>query len=209
MSKTLSTALLMALLTLPISAHAQSTEDGGETTETEETEAQVPAVDQGLSLGEEAQPETYTRETNGDWQVQCIRLPGKEEATDEPCQLFQALQDDQGTNVAEVTLFRLPEGGQAIAGANILVPLETLLSAQLTMSVDGGKARRYPYSFCSPIGCFARLGFTAQDINAMKKGAVANVTIVPAPAPDQEVVLPMSLSGFTASFESIAPMRRN
>lgn len=209
MFKTLSSALLTALLTLPITAHAQSTDDSGETTETEETQAELPAVDDGLSLGEEAQPETYTRETNGDWQIQCIRIPGEEDAANEPCQLFQALQDEQGTNVAEVTMFRLPEGGQAIAGANVLVPLETLLSAQLTMSIDGGKARRYPYSFCSPIGCFARLGFTAQDINAMKKGAVANVTIVPAPAPDQKVVLPMSLSGFTDSYEAVAPVRQN
>lgn len=208
MFKTLNTALLMALLTLPISAHAQSTDGSEETTDTEEAQAELPAVDDGLSLGEEAQPETYTRETNGDWDIQCIRLPGEEEEGDEPCQLFQALQDDQGTNVAEITLFRLPEGGKAIAGANILVPLETLLSAQLTMSIDNGKARRYPYSFCSPIGCFARLGFTAEDINAMKQGAVANITIVPAPAPDQEVVLPMSLSGFTASYESVAPVQQ-
>ena len=200
-------ALVIALLAAPLSLSAQTTteETPAQTGETAETPA-APAPDV-LSLGEEAIPEPYFKSESGDWKIQCLRdpaLPEGEDTANEACQLFQVLQDSNGTNVAEVTIFPLPAGGKAVAGANILVPLETLLSAQLTMQVDTGKARRYPYSFCSPIGCFARVGFTAEDIAAMKKGANAKVILRPAPAPDEVVTLDMSLSGFTAGFDSLS-----
>ncbi|MBU2982335.1 invasion associated locus B family protein [Lentibacter algarum] len=209
MLKNTSTALVLALFALGQPALAQDTTTSEETqtatqpaaTDAEpatETEAEAEPSQEGqLSLGEEAVPEPYVRETSGDWQIQCLRVDGEEE----PCQMLQQLKDDQGTNVAEVTIFKLKNGGRAVAGANVLVPLETLLSAQLSMSVDGAKAKRYPYSFCSPIGCFARIGFTAEDIANFKKGANAKITLVPAPAPDQKVVLTMSLSGFTSGFD--------
>ncbi len=211
MLNTTRTLLILAALALPLSAYAQSSDTEETTTETatEQTQTATEEAPADLSLGVEAQPEPYVKAEHGDWQLQCLRVPGVEgdEAADnEPCQLFQALQDDQGTKVAEITLFRLPDGGQAIAGANILVPLETLLSAQLTIRVDQGNPRRYPYSFCSPIGCFARIGFTAQDIQNMKKGAVAKVSLRPAPAPEEVVTLDMSLTGFTAGYDSLKPL---
>jgi invasion protein IalB len=71
----------------------------------------------------------------------------------------------------------------------------------LTVAVDGGKARRYPYAFCNPVGCYVRLGLTADDVAAFKRGKEAIITIVPALAPDQQVKLTLSLDGFTASFD--------
>ncbi len=217
MLKNISTALFLAILASSQPAFAQTATQSDDTqTEASDTaeatpdatpeptadtaEEVVTEADQTLSLGEEAAPEAYTKETFDAWQLQCLRIAGQEE---EPCQLFQQLKDTNGTNVAEITMFRLPKGGKAVAGANVLVPLETLLSAQLNLTIDGGKAKRYPYSFCSPIGCFARVGFTQADINAFKKGAVAKLTLVPAPAPDQKVILDMSLKGFTAGFDKI------
>ena len=155
-----------------------------------------------LSIGEDADadPETgkpYTAEVIGAWDMRCI----KTESEDDPCQMYQLLDDGQGNPVAEVSLFRLPDGGKAVAGATIVVPLETALPQQLNISVDGGKARRYPYAFCNPVGCYARLGLTADDIAAFKRGNKALVTIVPALAPDQTVELTLSLDGFTASYD--------
>ncbi len=210
MLKNISTALFLAVLASAQPAFAQTTTQSDDTqtesqtsegTPAETAEEATPKVEDQLSLGEEAAPEAYVKETFGDWKLQCLRIAGQEE---EPCQLFQQLQDERGTNVAEITIFRLPAGGKAIAGANVLVPLETLLSAQLNITIDGGKAKRYPYSFCSPIGCFARVGFTANDIAAFKKGALAKITLVPAPAPDQKVILDMSLSGFTSGFNKVS-----
>jgi len=163
--------------------------------------ADTPSIEDQLSLGEDASipqvGETYTKETNGDWDVRCIKT---EDGLDEPCQMYQLMSDDEGTPVAEISIFRLPEGGRAIAGATIVVPLETSLPPQLVMQVDAGSTRRYPYSFCNTIGCYSRVGLVDEEVDAFLAGKAAKLTIVPAMAPDQTVELTMSLTGFTASY---------
>jgi invasion protein IalB len=81
------------------------------------------------------------------------------------------------------------------------------LTAGLQIYVDDGPAKAYNFSFCSMIGCFARIGFTQEDIEAFKAGEDAFVVIAPAQAPDQTVLIQASLAGFTKAFEnvSIAP----
>ena len=209
MSKFLTALPILAALALsaPGIVLAQTTTTTT-TTEQEQQPAQsgtAAQIEEQLSLGEDASkdPELgkpYTKETNGSWEMRCI----KTEAEEDPCQMYQLLDDGQGAPVAEVSLFRLPDGGKAVAGATIVVPLETALPQQLTISVDGGKARRYPYAFCNPVGCYARLGLTAEDIASFKRGKEAVITIVPALAPDQQVKLNLSLSGFTASFDKVS-----
>ena len=181
-----------------VEAEAVETQsDGDEAAATEENKTD-------LSLGEEAQPEPvvgqlYVKEAVGDWQMRCVK---GEEGTADPCQMYQLMDDGEGSPVAEVSIFRLKDGGRAKAGATIVVPLETSLPQQITLSVDGGKARRYPYSFCSQVGCYARIGFTSEDIASFKRGNAATVTIVPALAPDQKVELVLSLTGFTAAYDN-------
>src|SRR6056297_4012573 len=68
-----------------------------------------------------------------------------------------------------------PRPRPAVAGATIVVPLGTLLSEELKISVDGGKARVYPFRFCSMAGCFAQVGLTQADVNAFKAGVTANL----------------------------------
>jgi invasion protein IalB len=202
MPRFLTSLSMIALLALSQGALAQETTTkpatGADAAAT--GEAKNPMAED-LSLGEDAAPkavEPYTKAEHGNWKLQCFPVDEGEE----PCQLYQLLQDDQGTDVAEIALFRLPAGGQAVAGATVTVPLETLLTAQLTIAVDGGKGKRYPFSFCSPVGCYARIGLTEADVAAFKKGAKATVSLVPAPAPDQRVTLDMSLSGFTAGYDA-------
>jgi len=74
------------------------------------------------------------------------------------------------------------------------------------MAVDSGEVRVYPFAFCRQIGCFSRLGLTAEDIAGFRAGVVANVIIVPAAAPDQTVNLRASLSGFTAAWNAIVAL---
>lgn len=160
-----------------------------------------------LSLGEAPQVEIgapYTAEEIGAWQMRCVRTA---EGTD-PCQMYQLMRDEAGAPVAEFSLFRLPEGGRAVAGATIVVPLETSLPAKLKISVDGGDVREYPYSFCNTVGCYARVGFMNTEVEAFKQGAAATLTIVPAMAPDQRVNLELSLKGFTASFDKVSVLER-
>ena len=169
------------------------------------TSGNAGQIEEQLSLGEDADkdPELgrpYTKKEIGSWEMRCIKT---EEEVD-PCQMYQLLADGEGAPVAEVSLFRLPGGGQAKAGATVVVPLETALPAQLTLSVDGGKARRYPYAFCNPVGCYVRMGLTDADIAAFKRGKQAVLTIVPALAPNQEVKLTLSLDGFTAGYDEVS-----
>lgn len=167
-----------------------------------------------LTLGEPqgdaaaaAKPETYIKTTHGDWQLQCLRVPEGTDAED-PCQMYQLLKDGNGGNVAEVSLFRLQNGGQVAAGGTFVVPLETLLTQKLSISIDGGQAKRYDFSFCTQVGCYARVGFTAEDVAAFKAGNAARITITPAMAPDQTVELTMSLSGFTAAIDETSQLRQ-
>ena len=204
------TALPLALvlsLGLPLSALAQTTTETPAQTEEQATEetGTVKKIEDQLSLGEddEANAEVgrpYTKEVVGAWEMRCI----KTEEGEDPCQMYQLMDDGQGNPVAEFSLFRLPEGGKAVAGATVVVPLETALPQQLTVSVDNGKPRRYPYAFCNPVGCYVRLGLTDADVAAFKRGKAATITIVPALAPDQRVELALSLDGFTASFDKVS-----
>jgi invasion protein IalB len=85
----------------------------------------------------------------------------------------------------------------------VIVPLETLLTSNLVMVVDAGKTRSYPFSFCSTVGCVARIGFTQAEVDGFKKGNMAKLTIVPAVAPDQKVDLSVPLTGFTAGYDAV------
>ena len=208
MNRFLTSLPLAAALALGSSAAllAQSNTTTEEATEEVTTQSGTSEqIENQLSMGEDADkdPELgkpYTNEVIGAWEMRCIKT---EEETD-PCQMYQLLDDGEGNPVSEVSLFRLPDGGKAKAGATIVVPLETSLPSQLTIAVDGGKARRYPFAFCNPVGCYVRLGLTDQDIAAFKRGNQAVVTIVPALAPDQKVELSLSLEGFTAGYDKVS-----
>ncbi len=206
---------LIALLALSGPAFAQ--EATTDTTSEEATEDAAPAAEDstdtatdapqrdGLSLGEEVsegpQPgDTYTRSEHGDWEIRCVKL---QDGQEDPCQLYQLLQDGEGNSVAEVNLFGLQGGGEVVAGANIVTPLETLLTEQMTLRVDSSNPRRYPFTFCAPIGCVSRIGLTPADVAAFKRGNEAMISIVPLGAPDQRVNLTMSLTGFTDGYDTI------
>ncbi len=194
----LGTAVLIAVAG---GAFAQVTEEAPATEETAETPTDDAVEATGLSMGapDTGVSQPYVKETYGDWELRCVQAQGNREI----CQLYQLLRDDEGTSVAEFNLFPLPESQQAVAGANIVTPLETLLTANLRLAVDGGQAKVYPYSFCSQVGCFSRIGLTAGEVDAFRKGAAATVTIVPAAAPNETVQLSLSLSGFTAGFNAL------
>ncbi|MFT5865061.1 MAG: invasion protein IalB [Gammaproteobacteria bacterium] len=175
---------------------------------TTDVETITPASDADsttdLSMGTEvtdaaAVGTPYIREAFGDWALRCLVA---EEGTADPCQLYQLLYDEDGNSVAEISLFPLPSGSRAAAGATIVVPLETLLTEQLQISVDGSPTRQYPFTFCNRAGCVARVGFTAEDINLFKRGNAATLRMVPAVSPENQVILNISLSGFTAGYNA-------
>ena len=189
LSRTISLAAIFAIGT-STGVFAQETQ----------AETETPSIEDELSLGESASeqpPQPYVKETIGDWELRCLEAGNGEER----CQMYQLLNDDAGSPVVEFSLFRLPEGGRATAGATIVVPLETALQQQLTIQVDSSEARRYPFAFCNQIGCYARIGLTEQDVAAFRAGNAARVSIAPFVAQDQAVNVTLSLTGFTAAFD--------
>lgn len=204
MSRLLSSLSILALCALPALAQETTAPAEGEAPADEAPAEAQP--DLGLSLGEPVAPDggavgaPYVKEEHGDWDVRCIRTA----SGNDPCQVYQLLVDAEGNSVAEFAIFPLvPAQGQAVAGGSIISPLETLLTEQVTVSIDGSGARRYPFTFCTEIGCFARIGYTAEDVTRFKRGMKATVSIVPAVAPDQRIALELSLRGFTAAFDSL------
>ncbi|MEK0163527.1 MULTISPECIES: invasion associated locus B family protein [unclassified Phaeobacter] len=209
MIKSLTPMTLAALMALPLPLMAQETAGAAETEESQPaadaTATEAPKADEVLDLGQPVQDgpklgQRYSKETHGDWDLACVKT---EEETD-PCSLLQIMSDDSGNPMAEFSLFRIDqEGSQAVAGATVIVPLETLLPAALTISIDGAPGKRYNYSFCSPMGCVAQIGLTETDIAAFKKGKIATLSLRPAPAPDQVINMELSLSGFTAGYNVV------
>lgn len=203
--QTTALALALCLGMMPaLQAAAQEAAAPAPAAEAPATGTPASPVDE-LSLGDPAGPApdgpgtTYVPATFDAWEQRCIRT---EDGSD-PCQLYQLLKDSAGNSVAEISVFGLPPGQKAVAGATIVVPLETLLTEQLTMAVDSAPAKRYPITWCASVGCFARVGFTAEEVAAMKAGAKATITIVPVAAPTQQVNVEVSLKGFTAGFAAV------
>ena len=203
MLKSLTPLSIAAVLALGAPVWAQ---ENSEAAVTEAPAAQEETTaDSVLDLGEpvNAGPqlgERYSKEKFGDWDLACVRT----EAENDPCSILQVLTDPNGSPMAELTMFRLDqEGGQAVAAATVIVPLETHLPSALSISVDGAPGKRYNYTFCNPVGCFAHIGLTSSDIDAFKKGNEAVLTLRPAPAPDQIVELKLSLKGFTAGYDVV------
>ncbi|MCC5970512.1 MAG: invasion associated locus B family protein [Pararhodobacter sp.] len=179
----LRTTFLSALLCLPQLALAQD-----ETTEAE--------AEQSFSPGE-----PYLVATHRDWELLCTRF---EEDGDEVCEMYQLLIDEDESPIAEISIAAIPPGTDVVAGATITTPLETFLPTGLGWSVgDAEEMRVEGFRMCAVIGCIARIGFSAAEIEEMKRGTHANITIAPFVAIDQPVDIRVSLMGFTAALDDL------
>lgn len=202
--RTFLTSLLHASVLCLAAGTAFSQDTGADTTPTDDAAAAgVLATDPTISMGEEVKEDIgqpFVRETHGDWELRCIRVP---EGQKEPCQLYQLLRDQSGNPVSEINVFFISSEQGDAAGATVVTPLDTLLTPQLRLTIDGANAKRYPFAWCATTGCFSRLGFAPEDISNFKRGAQAEITIVPLQAPNTEVSLKVSLTGFTAGFDAL------
>ena len=138
------------------------------------------------------------RETFGDWQVRCAP-EGNE------CFIYQLALDSSDNPVAEVSILKLPAEAEADAGVTIVTPLGTLLPNGVVMQIDSGEQRQYPFAWCSQVGCFARFGLANTTVTAMKRGNAGSITLVSVGAPETPVRLALSLTGFTAAYNSLTP----
>lgn len=165
--------------------------------ETGTTAADAPAA--APAEGTSPEDRVYTSAEHGDWQIRCVRADEGED----PCQLYQLLEDGAGGSVAEVTLTPF-ENEDAVALATIITPLETLLPQGLALSVDGQEPRRFGFDFCTRQGCWVRIPMRQADVDVFRRGRSAVAQIVPVRAPNQTVDVEISLSGFTAAWDAVS-----
>ena len=162
----------------------------------------------GLSLGKPLEilrepGEIYLAGNKGDWNVRCITgNPGEADR----CEIQQLLLLNENTPIADISIFKLPAGDVAIAAANIMVPLETLLTKKFRFAFSEEIVKEYPYSFCNKNGCLVRLGLLEEDVEALKKGSVSELSITHISDPEASINLDVSLKGFTAAFDIVKPL---
>lgn len=182
-STLLATALTAALL--PGLAIAQ---DAAAPEASAEAAAQLPA-------------EPVVVATNGSWQVMCNQV---EDIATQNCEMYQLLLDPAGQPIAEIGIAVLPFGSEFSAGATVTTPLETFLPTGMGWRIGAAEEMRIePFRVCTVIGCIIRMGLSAEEVDAMRAGTTATVTIAPFAAIDQPVEITVSLAGFTASFDDL------
>ncbi|MDT1063778.1 invasion associated locus B family protein [Paracoccus sp. CPCC 101403] len=169
--------------------------------------AAAPATGPGGTVPEGTTPQvgqTYAKSTHGDWLLRCM----KTESGQDPCELYQLLKDEHGSAVAEASI--LPMSGEVQAVVTFVAPLETDLQAGLGLQIDSGKAARYPFMLCAPVGCISRIGMTDAELAPMKRGSSATVSLLPFGAKkDQLVKLSLSLKGFTSGFDALVAANKD
>ncbi len=141
------------------------------------------------------QPEISVTQ-QGDWEIGCL-------AGTTNCEMQQVANDPQGNPVLLVRVLKLPAGADAPALAILNTPLGTLLPAGLGFQIDSGEQATLPFEWCVQEGCVVRLGLRQPEIDAMKRGRAVNMTVRSIADPDNPVSLTLSLSGFTAAFDSL------
>ena len=102
--------------------------------------------------------------------------------------------------MAEISIFKLPKGQIAAAAATIIVPLETALNEGLVLEMKDLEPKKYQFKFCNSIGCYSQIGLTIEELEALKSKGKASIFLKHLSSGDQQIVIPISLSGFTTTF---------
>ena len=158
-------------------------------------DAESLSIDDSMT-GETQQTEPYIKERIKDWNLKCI------EPIDsiERCEANQIIFNQKQQPVAEISIFKLPKGQIAAAAATIIVPLETALNEGLVLEMQDLEPKKYQFKFCNSIGCYSQIGLTIEELEALKSKEKASIFLKHLSSGDQQIVIPISLSGFTTTF---------
>ena len=140
----------------------------------------------------------YDKGTFKDWTLRCV----KTNRPVDPCQLFQLMCNANGTPIAELNVNVSNHTARWL-------PVQTsshlwkhfLQRISLNVSMETSKA--YPFVLFVKMGCVARIGLTAKDMDNYSTGNQETVIMVPAGAPDQQEKLMLSLAEFTAGHKAL------
>ena len=158
-------------------------------------DAESLSIDDSMTA-ETQQTEPYIKERIKDWNLKCI------EPIDsiERCEANQIIFNQKQQPLAEISIFKLPKGQIAAAAATIIVPLETVLNEGLVLEMQDLEPKKYQFKFCNSIGCYSQIGLTIEELEALKSKGKASIFLKHLSSGDQQIVIPISLSGFTTTF---------
>ena len=158
-------------------------------------DAESLSIDDSMT-GETQQTDPYIKERIKDWNLKCI------EPIDsiERCEANQIIFNQEQQPVAEISIFKLPQGQVAAAAATIIVPLETVLNQGLILEMQDLEPKKYQFKFCNSIGCYSQIGLTNGELEALKSEGQASIFLKHLSSGDQQIIIPISLSGFTTTF---------
>lgn len=137
------------------------------------------------------------RATYGDWEVRCV--------TDTECVMTQLHRRSEQSADAVFTIVKSAglsgnDGQSFEAFAEIVVPLGVYLPGGLGLKVDDHPAKAAPFERCIDEGCVVRAPISGTMLANLKAGGTVNIVIFG--GPERPVQIPMSLSGFTAAYDS-------
>jgi invasion protein IalB len=158
-------------------------------------DAESLSIDDSMT-GETQQIEPYVKERIKDWNLKCIEPINSIER----CEANQIIFNQKQQPVAEISIFKLPQGQVATAAATIIVPLETVLIEGLVLAIQDLEPKKYQFKFCNSLGCYSQIGLTNKEIEALKSKGKASIFLKHLSSGDQQIAIPISLSGFTTTF---------
>jgi invasion protein IalB len=131
------------------------------------------------------------------WATNCS---SKSRAGAADCQLSQRAVSAQTRRLLAALTLRFPPDG---AAANMLVtiPVGISLAAGVTIDVDGSAKQTLPVDACDRNGCYASMPVSADLLTAMQAGQKFNIAVQN--TQKQVATIPLSLTGFTAAYNSV------
>ena len=164
----------------------------------EAEEADSLSIDDTM-MSEPQKMEPYIKERFENWTLKCIKPVNSIERCEANQIIFNQIQQP----VAEISIIKLPKGQVAAAAATIIVPLETILSEGLVLAIQELEPKKYQFKFCNSLGCFSQIGLTDDEVEALKRKEKASIFLKHISSGDQQIVIPMSLDGFTKIFSNL------
>ena len=161
-------------------------------------EADSLSIDDTI-MSEPQKTEPYIKERFENWTLKCIKPVNSVER----CEANQIIFNQKKQPVAEISIIKLPKGQIAAAAATIIVPLETILSDGLVLAIQELEPKKYQFKFCNSLGCYSQIGLTDNEVDALKRKEKASIFLKHISSGDQQIVIPMSLDGFTKTFSNV------
>lgn len=146
------------------------------------------------------QAKDVLRDTFGDWEIRCI------EGT-ETCAMSQVGNTSDGKRALLVTIQRL-RGARAEDGTNVpaaitvQTPLGILIPYGVRIKIDSDQVVPLPLSRCVPAGCISQAPMLDEAVSKMKAGSTAVFGFFL----DKEILVNVSLRGFTKAFNNLTPV---